>query len=204
MEQWENKRSPSICQGHDITPPLDWCFQASSLSRLASWVSIHILHEPSVVVVEQGINEVVAGIGWTPRTEVFVVWWDNATQVDVAQVVGGRALGSWVVVVAIGTEVVMECELIAVAWLVLIVVPGAWEPVDLAHGRKSHGLFHGQWVVMVEPRVTGVWSGYHGVPIEVWVHSRVGLCSTEVLTDQPQSAFQVEGVIIQLSAMVSK
>ena len=43
--------------------------------------------------------------------------------------------------------------------------PGTREPVDLAHGGKSHGLFHGEGVVAVEYRVVGVRARDHGVSI---------------------------------------
>ena len=48
---------------------------------------------------------------------------------------------SWVV--AVDTEVVTERKGVAAPWLVLIMIPRAGKPVDLTHGRKTHGLFHG-------------------------------------------------------------
>ena len=54
----QKKRSLSIHQGYNITPLLGWCFQASSFSCITSRVSVHILHESSVIVVEEGVDEV--------------------------------------------------------------------------------------------------------------------------------------------------
>ena len=45
------------------------------------------------------------------------------------------ALGGWVTwVIAIRTEVVMKGEWVAASWLVLVVIPGVGEPMNLAHG----------------------------------------------------------------------
>ena len=75
--------------------------------------------------------------------------------------------------------------------------------MNLAHGGKTHGLFHGEGVVVVESRVAGVWSGYHSIPIEIQVHMRVSLHGTKASMDWSQSALQMDGVIIQLPVSVS-
>ena len=68
----------------------------------------------------------------------------------------GALRGRVVRVVAVGADVVAQRELVAVAWLVFVVVPGAREPVYLTHSGKSHGLFHGKVVVAVETQNVGV------------------------------------------------
>ena len=49
-------------------------------------------------------------------------------------------------------------------WLILIVVPGMREPMYLAHSGKTHGLLHGEIVVVVQTGVAGVGLGYFGIP----------------------------------------
>ena len=83
-------------------------------------------------------------------------------------------------------------------------VPGAGKPVNLAHSGKPHGLFHGEGVVAIEPRVVGVGPWYHGVPIQVWMYVGIGLCSVKATTHGSQLALQVEGVVVQLLAAVGK
>ena len=99
-------------------------------------------------------------------------------------------------VVAVWAEIMVQGELAAVTWVVFIVIPGARKPVDLAHSGEPHGLFHGEVIVMVEPRVMGVGLWYHGVSIQVWMHTGVGLCGMKMVVYWSQLAFQVESIVV--------
>ena len=99
-------------------------------------------------------------------------------------------------VVTVGAEVVTQRELVAAAWLVFIVVPGVREPVYLAHGGKSHGLFHGKVIVAVEARVAGVGAGYLGISVQIRVYMRVSLRSPKAVAYGSQLAFQMKGVVV--------